>query len=366
MAKQLPLPQLKYGLTTYLSLDEFSPEKVAKVEITYTPYGKKGTTSTQLQDLREFWQTPRGKAIFQILKKQPTTQIEDIQDQALQQGIAIIIPANTTLANSFLLQKHCTTTIDADTLIIIAEKNSKASIVETITSTDNCYLRTQRLHIILEDNAEVSYCSIQNLNKQKYNFVNKTANTGRNAKIYWIDGCFGSVFTSSMIHTTLTGEASVLEADTMFFAQQSQQFDLAVETNHHAPHTISDMRTKGVGKDQSKTVYRGNIKIHERAHNSNGYQKEDTLILSDEATVDAIPKLEIDNHDVRCKHGATIGQIDREKLFYLTSRGLSEGEAQATIVRGFFTPTIQKIHADELRTRLEEEIEEKTAFLMTP
>lgn len=364
MTKQLPLPQLKYGLTTSLSLDEFLPEKVAKEQITYTPYGKKGTANIQLQDLGEFWQTPRGKAIFQILKKQPTNQIEDIQERALQQGKAIIIPANEISQQPIILQKHCTTTIDADTLIIIAEKNSKASIVETITSTNNCYLRTQRLHIILEDNAELSYCSIQNLDKQTYNFVNKTANTSSNAKIYWVDGCFGSIFTSSTIHTTLTGEASVMKADTMFFAQQQQQFDLAVETHHHAPNTVSDMRTKGVGKDHSKTVYRGNIKIHEQAPNSDGYQKEDTLILSDEATVDAIPKLEIDNHDVRCKHGATVGQIDREKLFYLTSRGLSEGEAQATIVRGFFTPTIQKINAEELKDRLEQEIEEKTAFLI--
>ncbi len=150
----------------------------------------------------------------------------------------------------------------------------------------------------------------------------------------------------------------------MFFTQEQQQFDVAVEVQHLAPQTTSDMRTKGVAKDKSRAVYRGNIKIHENAHNSMGYQREDTLILSEEATVDAIPKLEINNHDVKCKHGATVGQIDREKLFYLTSRGLSEGEAQATIVRGFFLPTIQKISAEALRERLEKEIEDKTAFLI--
>src|SRR3989344_4697518 len=307
---QLPLPQLKYGLTTYVSLEKFSVDKVAKAALTASPYTAQGAEKIQIQDLKEFWQSPRGKAIFQIL------------------------------------QKHCTTTVDADTLIIIAEKNSQSSIVESVTSTADCYLRTQRLHIILEENAQLSYCNVQNLNKKTYNFISKTANTGRQAKIYWIDGCFGSIFTTSMIHTTLSGEFSSMEADTMFFSQLEQQL---------APHTTSDMRTKGVGKDSSKTVYRGNIKIHENAHNSVGYQKEDTLILSDNATVDAIPKLEIDNHDVKCKHGATVGQIDSEKLFYLTSRGLSDGEAQATIVRGFFAPTIQKINAQDLKERLHEE-----------
>ncbi len=364
MNEQLPLPQLKYGLTTYVSLDDFSVDKVAKAALTASPYTSKGDEKVRMQDLKQFWQSPRGIAIFKILQKQPVNLIEDIQDKALQQGKAIIIPANTTITNPILLRKHCTTTIDADTLIIIVEKNSKASIVETVTSTKECYLRTQRLHIILEENAEFSYCNVQNLDKQTYNFISKTANTGRQAKIYWIDGCFGSIFTTSMIHTTLSGENSSMSADTMFFSQQEQQFDLAVEAQHLAPQTTSDMRTKGVGKDSSKTVYRGNIKIHENAHNSVGYQKEDTLILSDNATVDAIPKLEIDNHDVKCKHGATVGQIDREKLFYLTSRGLSEGEAQATIVRGFFAPTIQKINVQELKERLHEEIEEKTAFLI--
>ncbi len=364
MTKHLPLPQLKYGLTTYLSLDQFNQEKIAQAPVTASPYKIREAQSVKIQDLNEFWQSPRGKAIFTILQKQPTNYIEEVQQQALQQGQAIIIPANTTLKQPLILEKHCTKTIDADTLIIIAEKNSKVSIIDSVTSTNQCYLRTQRLHIILEENAELSFCNIQNLDKQTYNFISKTANTSRNAKIHWIDGCFGSQFTASSISTTLTGEASCMDADTMFFAQQDQQFDLAVEAQHVAPHTCSDMRTKGVGKDTSKTVYRGNIKIHEHANNSIGYQKEDTLILSDDATVDAIPKLEIDNHDVKCKHGATVGQMDKEKIFYLTSRGLSEGEAQATIVRGFFIPTIEKINAQELKEQLGKEIEEKTEFLM--
>ncbi len=364
ISQQLPLPNMKYGLTTYLSLEEFSQVLLAKSPVIYTPYVTTASPTIKVQELKEFWRSPRGKAIYLILKKQPTTQIEDIQQKALDQGNAIIIPADQVLTQPIMLEKQATTTIDADTMIIIVEKNSKASIIETSASTQDCYLRTQRLHIILEENAELSFCNIQNLNKKTYNFMSKTANTSRNAKIAWIDGCFGSLFTSSTISTTLTGEASSMTADTMFFAQRDQQFDLAVETQHVASHTTSDMRTKGVGKDTSKTVYRGNIKIHENAHNSVGYQKEDTLILSDDATVDAIPKLEIDNQDVKCKHGATVGQIDKDKLFYLTSRGLSDGEAQAAIVRGFFAPTIEKINAEEIKKQLANEIEEKTEFLI--
>ena len=129
MTQQLPLPQLKYGLTTYVSLENFSVDKVAEAALIASPYTAQGAEKIQMQDLKEFWQSPRGKAIFQILKKQPNNFIEDIQNKALQQGKAIIIPENTILVNPVLLQKHCTATVDADTLIIIAEKNSKASSV---------------------------------------------------------------------------------------------------------------------------------------------------------------------------------------------------------------------------------------------
>lgn len=364
MKNALPLPQVKYGITTYLSLDEFDQERVARAKKEYSTYEYKNAERVQLQSLEEFWATPRGKAIFQILKKEPKNQIEQIQQEALKQGKAILIPSGKTIKQPILLKKHCATFLDADTLVIIAEKNSEASIIDAVTSTEECYLRTQRMHIILEENARLSFCNMQNLDKKTYNFVNKSANVSRNAGMHWIDGCFGGSFMSSTIQTTLAGENASMEANTMFFAQGDQQFDLAVEARHVAQNTTSNMKTVGVGKDKSKTVYRGNIKIHEHASNSNGYQKEDTLILSDEATVDAIPKLEIDNHDVKCKHGATVGQIDRNKLFYLESRGLSRGEAQAAIIKGFFIPTIEKIDAEELKERLIKEIEEKTAFLI--
>ena len=134
-SKQLPLPQLKYGLTTYLSLDNFS---LPEAPISFTPFTTKGPSAIKIIDAKEFWESPRGKAMYKILEKQPTNQIEAIQQQALHQGKVIIIPANETFEQPLLLEKHCTTAIDADTMIIIIEKNSKASIVELVPSPEQC------------------------------------------------------------------------------------------------------------------------------------------------------------------------------------------------------------------------------------
>ena len=108
-----------------------------------------------------------------------------------------------------------------------------------------------------------------------------------------------------------------------------------------------------------KCLYRGLVKINRNAFGSNGYQKEDTLLLSEEAAADSIPNLEIDNNDVKCTHGASIGRIDREKLFYMKSRGLNEEQATREYVKGFFEPLIQRIQIKDLRDNMHKMIEER-------
>ena len=103
------------------------------------------------------------------------------------------------------------------------------------------------------------------------------------------------------------------------------------------------MLTKGIVKDKSKSVYNGLVNVNENAVNTDGYQKEDILILSENAEADSIPELEINNNDVRCTHGATISQIDKEKLFYLTSRGIKKPEAESLLVNGFIEPVVKEI-----------------------
>ncbi len=119
-----------------------------------------------------------------------------------------------------------------------------------------------------------------------------------------------------------------------------------------APDTTSDFAFKGALRDRARTVWRGMIRVEPEAQKTNAYQENRNLILSDKAHADSIPGLEILANDVRCTHGATIGQVDRDQLFYLMARGLSRAEAERLIVRGFFADILDRIKLEPIRNTL--------------
>src|SRR6266545_945884 len=121
--------------------------------------------------------------------------------------------------------------------------------------------------------------------------------------------------------------------------------------------TTSDFAFKGALRDTASVVWRGMIKVEKDAQRTNAYQENRNLLLSDEAHADSIPGLEIEANDVRCTHGATVGQVDRDQLFYLMARGLSRGEAERLIVRGFFTDLLSRIELEPVREALGEALE---------
>ena len=178
----------------------------------------------------------------------------------------------------------------------------------------------------------------------------------------WLDCCLGSRYTRADIITRLSGRGSSTNNYGLFFGTGSQQFDLNVGTIHAERNTVCDMMTKGALNDRAKAVYTGLVKINANAANSNGYQKEDTLLLSPDAEADSIPQLEIDNNEVKCTHGATVGQVDKEKLFYLMSRGIPANESKKILVEGFFEPMIQKIAVENVQNKLREIVAERVVI----
>jgi Fe-S cluster assembly protein SufD len=124
-----------------------------------------------------------------------------------------------------------------------------------------------------------------------------------------------------------------------------------------APNTTSDFAFKGALRDESRAVWRGMIRVEKDAQKTNAYQENRNLLLSPRAHADSIPGLEILANDVRCTHGATVGQVDREQLFYLMARGLTRPEAERLIVRGFFTDVLDRIELEPVREALGEALE---------
>ncbi len=156
-------------------------------------------------------------------------------------------------------------------------------------------------------------------------------------------------------------EGSEAKFSGCYFGNETQHFDFHTFQNHLAGHSLSDLLFKGALRGRARMVYQGLIKVHKDAQRSDAYQANRNLILSDKARADSIPSLEIEANDVRCTHGATVGQVDEDQIFYLMARGLSRRDAERLIIAGFFEPVLERIPAESLRALVTEAVERKAA-----
>ena len=194
--------------------------------------------------------------------------------------------------------------------------------------------------------------SIQNLSRETWHFATHHARVARDAELDWVAGGFGSKKGKVRIQNDLAGPGATSRVTGAYFADGEQHLDYDTFQEHIAPRTESDFAFKGALRDQASTVWRGMIRVENEAQQTNAYQENRNLMLSPKAHADSIPGLEILANDVRCTHGSTTGQVDREQLFYLMARGLSRQEAERIIVRGFFQDILDRIDLEPVREAL--------------
>jgi Fe-S cluster assembly protein SufD len=239
-------------------------------------------------------------------------------------------------------------------LLIVAEPGSRVSVIEEYASTTpelSGYLNAA-VEIFVEDNAKVEYVSVQNVSQQTWHFGSHHAKIGRDAELDWVTAGFGSKKGKVRIQNDLAGQGATSRVTGAYFADGDQHLDYDTFQEHIAPNTTSDFAFKGALRDTSSAVWRGMIRVEEDAQKTNAYQENRNLLLSKEAHADSIPGLEILANDVRCTHGATLGQVDKEQLFYLMARGLPRAEAERLIVRGFFQDVLDRIELEPVREAL--------------
>jgi Fe-S cluster assembly protein SufD len=144
-----------------------------------------------------------------------------------------------------------------------------------------------------------------------------------------------------------------------FYGHNDQHFDVNARVWHNAEHTTADLVTRGVIDDRARSVYEGVQNVGAGAWDTNSYQRENTLMLSDESEADAAPKLIINNHDTEASHSATVGQVSEDDMFYMTSRSIDERAAKNMLVEGFYVPVFEEIEVEELRDDLRNRIQDR-------
>jgi len=282
---------------------------------------------------------------------------------AWQHGLLVHVPAGIELERPLFVR--VVNAVDGGSvfwrLLVVAEEGSRFSLVEEYSSlsADQTGYFNGVAELFVEQGAKLEYVSLQNLSRETWHFASHHARVERDAELDWVSGGFGSKRGKVRIQNDLAGPGATSRVTGAYFADGEQHLDYDTFQEHIAPDTESDFAFKGALRDTATAVWRGMIRVERDAQKTNAYQECRNLMLSPTTHAVPIPGLEILANDVRCTHGATVGRVDREQLFYLMARGLPRAEAERLIVRGFFQDVLDRIELEPVREAVTSALEHR-------
>ena len=249
-------------------------------------------------------------------------------------------------------------------ILVLVDDGASVTYVHESASPDEIGSNSMHAGIVeiqVMQEASLKFVELQSWGRHVWNFSHERARVDRVGKLDWIFGAIGSRLTKNFSELDLAGEGAQGRMSGFYFTDGNQHLDHDTQQNHLAQHTTSDLLFKGALKGKSRSVWQGMIYVAPGAQKTDGYQANRNLVLSDGARADSIPGLEILADDVRCTHGATVGKLEQEPLFYLKSRGIPQAEAEKIVVEGFFDPIFQRIPFEGVRERFQQYIADKMA-----
>jgi len=245
--------------------------------------------------------------------------------------------------------------------VVVLGRNARATVIEEMISTtgEAVSFHAGATEVFVGADAKLVYGTLQDWGRNVFHYSNHRARLERGAELQWIQTVLGGRMVKANAYFDLAGSGAQAFVHGFMFGDARQHFHLHTLQRHLVDHTTSDLLIKGCLKDRARSVYQGLIQVSEGAQRTDAYQANRNLLLSDQARADSIPGLEILANDVRCTHGATIGNVDEEQMYYLMARGLPRPAAQRLIVEGFFAPVLDRIPLERVRDQLRQVIQQK-------
>ncbi len=242
--------------------------------------------------------------------------------------------------------------------LVILEEGADATLLAETASLDeqSSGLHCGAVELLLGPGARMRYVNLQHWATGVWHFAHQKALVDRGAALQWTIAALGSRLAKVNQHVALVGRGASAQVNGVMFTEGKQHLSYHTLQHHQAPSCKSDLLYKSALQDVSRTVWRGMIKVDPAAQKTDGYQRNDNLMLSDHARSDSIPGLEILADDVRCTHGSTTGRVDDEQIFYARCRGLTRKEAVRMVVAGFFQQVFDRITIESVREALGEAI----------
>jgi Fe-S cluster assembly protein SufD len=239
------------------------------------------------------------------------------------------------------------------TLIVLDEGAEATVLHECAGAHDKAGgLHLGAVELIQSPGSHLRYVNLQEWGLKTFHFAHQKAKVDRDATLQWTIAAMGSGMAKVNQTVELVGPGADCQVNGVMFSEGRQHLAYHTLQHHIAPNCHSDFLYKSAQQDQSRTVWRGMIKVDKAAQKTDGYQRNDNLVLSTRSRADSIPGLEIEADDVRCTHGSTTSKVDEEQVFYARCRGFTREEATRMIVTGFFQQIFDRITIESVRDAL--------------
>jgi Fe-S cluster assembly protein SufD len=276
-------------------------------------------------------------------------------------GAYIYIPEGKLIEKPIQLI-FITSSLDANILsqprnLVIAGAQSQATLIESYVSLSNgandAYFTNGVTEIVLNEGAVLDHYKIQNESPQAFHVFTTQARLGRNSNFSSFSLTMGALLSRYNLHVLFDAEGGETSLNGLYVIRDSQHADHQTVVDHLKPHCTSHQLYKGILNHRSTAVFNGRVFVRKNAQQTDAHQVNKNLLLSEKALVNTKPQLEIFNNDVKCTHGAAIGQLDEEALFYLRSRGVGQEVARDLLVYGFASEVVSRIKVEPLRQELD-------------
>ncbi len=283
-------------------------------------------------------------------------------------GVLVHVPRGVKLEEPVRIEvpvAESGTAVSWRTLIVL-EEGAEAEVWEHWSSPDDEVdaLLNSVVELSVGQAATLRYVNTQDLSEKTWIFATQRAQVERDGRLDWAALGFGSANGKVRMETKLAGPGSEARVTGGYAGGPGQHLDYDTTQEHAAPNTNSDLAFRGVLAAGSTAVWRGMIKVDPGAQQTDAFQESRNLLLSPEAHADAIPGLEILADDVRCTHAAAIAQVDKEQLFYLTSRGIDEGAAKTLVIEGFLETLVERLAEGPVREEISAALEARLGELL--
>jgi Fe-S cluster assembly protein SufD len=273
----------------------------------------------------------------------------------LEDGALVEIDAGAqverTLNLAFLSAPGAAAAAAHPRVLVVAGEGSRAAIVETYRG-DGAYLLNEHTEVALGDGAELALARVQEEGAQAFHVGLVGVRQGARSRFTAASMALGGALARVELRPVLDGEGGTCELDGLYVAQGRQLLDHLVHVDHARPRCTSRQTFKGILGDSARGVFAGRILVREGAQKTDAEQVNSNLLLSDDATIDTKPQLEILTDDVKCSHGGTVGQIREDHLFYLRSRGIPQAAARALLTWAFASEMVQRVEPADARARV--------------